>query len=86
MQGLHWRVDLAARANTMMAQACHSSDSSAAARAYVFSQFARMALAQKLDDEIQGIPLFLPAMCSVTLMCQVCDSLCSNTNPKGEDT
>lgn len=86
MQGLHWRVDLAARANTMMAQACHSSDSSAAARAYVFSQFARMALAQKLDDEIQGIPLFLPAMCSVTLPCQISDPLCSNTNPKGEDT
>lgn len=67
MQGLHWRGDLAARANTMMAQACHSSDSSAAARAYVFSQFARMALTQKLDDAIQGIPLFLSVMCFMTL-------------------
>jgi hypothetical protein len=70
----------------MVAQACHSSDSSAAARAYVFSQFSRMALAQKLDGEIQGIPLFLPAMCSLTLMCQICDSFCLNTNPEGEDT
>ena len=55
-------------------------------RAYVFSPLARMGLEQKLDDEIQGIPLFLPVMCFVTLPCQISDSLCSNTNLKGEDT